>query len=88
MSVPAEVSDESERPSRPGGILVPTRELSWLSLTADQAQILHQIIHENRENITKRWSWGIFDGLSESLCDIERAGGAYTRPVSGYSRPL
>lgn len=58
-------------------MLVPTSGLSWLALTRSQAQLLHQVLNENRADITKRWSPGIFDGLAQSLCDIERAGGAY-----------
>lgn len=60
-------------------ILLPSSQLSWLTLTRDQARILNQVVYENRETITKRWSSGIFDGLSGSLSDIDRAGGAYTR---------
>jgi hypothetical protein len=81
-------ADEPQGQSRCGAILVPTKELSWLAMTADQAQILYQVIREQRANITERWSHGIFMGLSDSLCDIHRAGGAYTRPISDYSRPL
>ena len=59
-------------------MLVPSNELSWRVLTADQANILGRLVHENRANITHRWSAGILEGLSQSLRDIERAGGAYT----------
>jgi hypothetical protein len=60
-------------------MLVPSSELSWLALTSDQAHILNQIIHRHRAGITECWSHGIFDGLSNSLCEIENAGGAYIR---------
>lgn len=73
---------------RERAILAPSSQLSWLALTTDQAQILYQIVHENRDDITRGWSHGIWDGLSEALCDIERAGGAYIRELPGYSRPL
>ena len=73
---------------RERAMLAPSSELSWLALTTDQAQILYQLVHENRTDITRRWSHGIWDGLSEALCDVERAGGAYIRELPGYSRPL
>lgn len=66
---------------RERAILAPSSELSWLALTADQAQILHRVVRENRADITQRWSPGIYDGLSQALCDIERAGGAYIREL-------
>lgn len=68
-------------PLRERALLVSSSELSWLALTADQARILRRLVHENRLDITRRWSHGIFDGLSRSLCEIDNAGGAYTRGI-------
>ena len=66
-------------PVREGAILAPSNGFSWLTMTRDQAHILNQIIHKHRAGITDHWSPGIWDGLSQALCDIESAGGAYTR---------
>ncbi len=68
-------------------MLAPSRELSWLAMTPDQAQILYQVVLENRANITQRWSPGICDGLSEALCEIDRAGGAYIRELPPLHPP-
>jgi hypothetical protein len=68
-------------PVRPDPLLVPSSKLSWLALTSDQARILYRVVQENRANITHRWSQGILEGLTESLADIERAGGAYIRKL-------
>jgi hypothetical protein len=68
-------------PVRPEPLLVPSSKLCWLALTSDQARILYRVVEENRANITHRWSPGIFDGLSVSLREIERAGGAYIRSL-------
>ena len=75
-------------PFRERAILAPSSELSWLALTSDQAQILHRVVYENRAEITTRWSPGIFDGLRQSLSDVERAGGAYIRPLPTPPLPL
>lgn len=56
-------------------------------MTPDQAQILYQVVLENRANITQRWSPGICDGLSEALCEIDRAGGAYIRELPPLHPP-
>jgi len=66
-------------------MLAPSSEVSWLALTKDQAQILYQLVHERRADITHRWSPGIWSGLSEALCDIDRAGGAYIRDLPSLS---
>jgi hypothetical protein len=66
---------------RERSFLAPTSELSLLTLTADQAKILYKVVQLNRADITKRWSPGIFEGLSQALRDIDRAGGAYIRPL-------
>jgi hypothetical protein len=68
-------------PVREGAMLAPSRDLSWLALTADQAGILYRLVQEHRGEITKRWSHGIWDGLSEALSNIKTAGGAYIRPL-------
>jgi hypothetical protein len=81
MSALAEVSDEPEGHSRPGSILAPTSEFSWLALTPDQAQILYRVVQESRADIARRWSHGIVEGLSQALRDIDRAGGAYIRTL-------
>lgn len=70
-------------PVREHPLLLPSSKLSWLALTQDQARILYQVVRENRTDITRRWSPGIFDGLSTSLRDVDRAGGAYIRKVPG-----
>lgn len=64
---------------RERAMLAPSSELSWLALTTDQAQILSEVVAQNRSQICEQWSYGICDGLVQSLVDIERAGGAYTR---------
>lgn len=64
---------------RERAMLAPSTELRWLVLTQDQAQILRQLVLENRGNITEQWSYGVFDGLCTSLCEIDNAGGAYIR---------
>ena len=64
-----------------GAIVAPSSQFKWLALTTDQAQILCHVVRENRANITDRWSPGVWKGLSEALCDIDRAGGAYIRPL-------
>jgi hypothetical protein len=76
-------------PAREGALLVHSNELSWRALTSDQARILYRVVQENRANIKHRWSPGIFDGLSESLGEIERAGGAYVRslPTPSFGGP-
>ena len=66
---------------RERAILAPSSALSWLALTRDQAQILYWLIHENQAVIIRRCSPGIWNGLSQSLFDIERAGGAYIREL-------
>lgn len=68
-------------PVREGAMLVPSSELSWLAMTADQAQILYRVVHENSADIKQRWSPGICDGLCRALCEIDRAGGAYLRSL-------
>jgi hypothetical protein len=73
------MSARIETDARQSAMLVPSSQLSWLAMTKDQAKILYQIVHENRADITKRWSAGIRDGLYQSLYDVERAGGAYIR---------
>jgi hypothetical protein len=73
---------ETDAPSgRQGAMLAPSSDLSWLALTTDQATILYRLVHEHRGDITKRWSYGIWDGLSQALSDIKTAGGAYIRPL-------
>lgn len=83
MSDPAPSSEPTtpEPTVRERAMLVPSSELRWLAMTSDQAHILNQIVHRHRAGITERWSHGIFDGLSTSLSEIERAGGAYIRTV-------
>lgn len=66
-------------PFRERAMLAPSSELNWLALTTDQARILYQVVRDQRADITVRWSPGICDGLSQALCEIERAGGAYIR---------
>ena len=65
---------------REHAMLASSSELSWLALTTDQAQILSEVVAQNRSQICQQWSYGICDGLVQSLADIERAGGAYTHP--------
>lgn len=79
-TAPSEES-ASHEPTRPCPLLVPRSELSWLALTSDQARILQRIIHDNRSQIRRQWSDGIFDGLGKSLHEVERAGGAYIREL-------
>jgi hypothetical protein len=73
---------------RPGAILGPSAELSYLAMTADQARILRQLAHERRAEIIQRWSIGIYDGLDEALWNIESAGAAYVRPQAPSYRVI
>lgn len=79
-AAPSEASAGHE-PARPRPLLVPRSELSWLALTSDQARILQRIIYDNRPQIRRQWSDGIFDGLTKSLYEVEGAGGAYIREL-------
>jgi hypothetical protein len=77
----------SQPDSLRAALLVPSGDLKWLALTTDQAQILYELVRENRDDITRRWSHGIWDGLSEALRNIERGGGAYTRLPPSFGIP-
>jgi hypothetical protein len=52
-------------------------------LTSDQAALLYDLVKEHRAAIVEKWAYGIYDGLRQSLMQIDRGGGAYLR-----SRPL
>jgi hypothetical protein len=73
--------------SREGAMLAPRAEMTWLALTSDQARILLRLVQEGRADITQRWSHGIWDGLYESLRNIDSCGGAYTTKATTQDPP-
>lgn len=58
-------------------------------LTSEQAGILYDLVEANREALVSKWGFGVFDGLLQSLTNIERGGGAYVRDRAlGYGSEL